>query len=451
MTAEQPSEHLQLDGFVSYPREDIDLEYKGWLNLRLNKDRATLAKAAIALANHGGGHIILGFQEGGALQSVARPPDVPVITQDDVNEAIRRYAEPEFHCQMYDVTHPQSGVTHPVIGIPGSNVPVMCKRDQQDSGVSQYTYYVRKPGPRSEGVHTADEWRRLLDRCIRARREDMLDSIRSIVLGRAEDQDSPPEPLEALTDYCTAAYERWTELVSGLPGDSPSRFPYGFYEMGFALGWCDSSCRPRGSSKTAWRCTEDKAVGMDPVLGDDWRRLEALSFDRFIEAWIGRPVDRHLWNDPFHSDFWRASVDGELYTIRGYVYDGPEAQERGHRPGGTFNVEMPIRRIAEGILFAGRFAEEFVSVEQVAIRCKFAGLSARSLAPTDASDPIISGQYVCNTREVVSTNQVTLQQVRDNLPEVVHGLLQRLFEEFGFYRLYLTQVQSSLQQMRRYE
>ena len=134
MTTEQPADNLQLDRFVAYPREDVGVEYKDWLNISVERDKATLAKAAIALANHGGGFIILGFQEtGGVFYSTACPSDFPQITQDAVNESIRRYAEPEFHSQMYGIAHPHSGVTHPVIVIPSSDVPVMCRRDQLDT------------------------------------------------------------------------------------------------------------------------------------------------------------------------------------------------------------------------------------------------------------------------------------------------------------------------------
>ena len=41
------------------------MELKNWLDLRGNRhDKATLAKAAMALANHGGGSILLGFEDG---------------------------------------------------------------------------------------------------------------------------------------------------------------------------------------------------------------------------------------------------------------------------------------------------------------------------------------------------------------------------------------------------
>lgn len=42
------------------PREDLDCEAKNWLDLQgLNDDKATFAKAVLALANLGGGFIIL--------------------------------------------------------------------------------------------------------------------------------------------------------------------------------------------------------------------------------------------------------------------------------------------------------------------------------------------------------------------------------------------------------
>jgi hypothetical protein len=46
------------------PREDLDLEIKNWLDLRSDENaRATLAKALLALANHGGGFLVLGLAE----------------------------------------------------------------------------------------------------------------------------------------------------------------------------------------------------------------------------------------------------------------------------------------------------------------------------------------------------------------------------------------------------
>ena len=450
MTNDRPPEYLQLDALVSHPREDLDVEYKGWLDLTVERGKATLAKAAIALANHGGGHIVLGFREKGkSLETEVRPSDVPEVTQDAVNAAIRRYAEPRFQCQLYSVPHPRSSVDHAIVRVPGSDVPVMSKRDQKEAKVSQNRIYVRTPGPSSEEPHTAEEWRKLLDRCIWARREEMLDSIRSIVTGQVEPRGTiGAGPVDALEAYCSDAYRRWTDVVSDEPEDSSFRFPDGHYEMGFSLVGADPAPDLKELNVRLEAARRIKLSGWTPFLRMNGPGWEPYAYEHFVEAWLGGPVEGRIWNDPFHADFWRASLTGELYTIRGYAYDGPEALQRGYSPARVFDVAMPILKVAEGTLFAHRYASEFTDVEHIAIRCKFAGLAGRSLiADAYFPDPEL---YVCRTPEVVSTAQVTLQQAQDNLPELVHGLLLPLFEKFGFYELRIDQVQTALQQMRRY-
>jgi predicted HTH transcriptional regulator len=65
------------------PRENLNFEIKNWLDLSNDNDaKAILAKAAIALANHGGGFIALGLVENDAgvdeaqvlRRSSSRPP-----------------------------------------------------------------------------------------------------------------------------------------------------------------------------------------------------------------------------------------------------------------------------------------------------------------------------------------------------------------------------------------
>ena len=121
----------ELQPLVTEPREDIGVEYKEWLDPTSNHGRATIARAAIALANHGGGFIVIGFAEQGeALVSQAKPDNLPAITQDGANAAVRRYADPEFHVEVYRVAHPGTGVEHVVVSVPGGQtVPVMSKRD----------------------------------------------------------------------------------------------------------------------------------------------------------------------------------------------------------------------------------------------------------------------------------------------------------------------------------
>ena len=69
-----------------------------------------MAKAAIALANEGGGIIVLGIREdvarGGALGSQPPPVGLPRYSQDNINAAVERFADPAFHCTLMFAEHP---------------------------------------------------------------------------------------------------------------------------------------------------------------------------------------------------------------------------------------------------------------------------------------------------------------------------------------------------------
>ena len=433
----------ELQPLISEPREELGVEYKHWLDLKTNEHKATLAKAAIALANHGGGFIIIGFAEcRSVLQSQARTSAIEEITQDAVNAAICRYANPEFHCRVDYVTHPKTKVGHPVITVPGNlTVPVMSTRDCPRV-IDKNRCYIRKPGPKSEEPQTGEEWRELLNRCQRANREDMLEAIRSIVLGRVELQNPSPNALSELKTYCNDAHERWKELVANESENSPSRFPYGYYEMGFFLvgakpanGLVDVRDRLAAAQRI-------QLTGCPPF----WEIYPGWTYNNFVEAWNGRPIDTDsMEREPELCDFWQVSMDGKLYTIRGYFEDEKELLPGAKRiPGGeVLDVALPVWRIAEGLLFACRFAETFDRVAEIAIHCRFTGLKGRRLTSI-AGKRFFPHSDISSTDEVTLTGQATPQQVRDNLAEILHPLLLPLYEHFNFFKLPFSLVEEEL-------
>jgi Putative DNA-binding domain len=416
--------------FVAEPREDMAAEYKNWLNLTDTHHRAVLAKAAIAIANHGGGYIIIGMRDERALLvSMSRPDEIPAITQDAVNASIKRFSTPEFHCEVYEVPHPESGVLHPVIVVPGGMTePVMSKRDCQNV-IAQNRVYIRKPGPRSEEPQTGEEWRALLRRCVQSGREDMLDSIRAIVSGRVELMAQVPDVATELRSFAAGGRERWQELVADLPDDDTARFPHGYYEMAFKLVGAEPAptlVELRNRLHVARRI---RLTGWTTFL--DMNRPEWAPYlhEDFIEAWVGRKVDRDLVRTPAHCDFWRASRDGKLYTIRGYSEDGiPDRLQAG----AAINLTTPVWRVGEGVLFASRFAETFEGAESIAIECTFTGLKDRYLTSIDGMRAMFD-DLLSRTDTVTLVSQPTVLQVRDNLAEVMQALLSPLYERFDFF------------------
>lgn len=177
----------ELQALLQFPNEKLTVEYKSWLDFSGNSGKATLAKAAIALANEGGGVIVLGMREdtqrGGSLESQPRPATMQRYSQDELNAAINYYADPKIHCELAFAEHVESKNEHAFVLVPrGMTVPVMSVR-HCDGVIASQRCYVRKPGPKSEEPFTSEKWRGVMERGIVARRESMLDAIRTIVYG----------------------------------------------------------------------------------------------------------------------------------------------------------------------------------------------------------------------------------------------------------------------------
>ena len=276
----------------------------------------------------------------------------------------------------------------------------------------------------------------------------MLDSIRSIVMGRIDVPESGTDIQENLREFCADARGRWDELTADLPVGSPSTFPLGYFEIGLSL----VGAVPTGSFNEIVRRLE-LARGATAFSGwplflnlNNTALRQRISGD-FVEAWVGEPVPTRIFDEPFHSDFWRVSVDGNLYSIQGYLEDGiPQHQA----PGSVFDVATTIRRVGEGLIFARALDEHFEGVEQIAIRCRFTGLDGRRLEFLG----IMTSYYarfprLCHTDVVEVEGLATPQQVDDNLAEVVTAFLRPLYERFDLYELPVETVQRVLQEMRR--
>ena len=439
-----------LQPLVSEPREDLAVEYKTWLDTTEERSKATLAKACIALANHGGGFLVLGFDEQtDSLCSIPRPAQLPEITQDTINSIIRRYADPEFHCQLYSVTHLTTNVSHPIVAVPSDiTVPVMSRRACEGT-IQLHCCCIRKPGPRAEAPQTAEDWRTLLTRCLRANREDMLSAIRSIVLGRADTEPITPDSEQNIEIFRTTSFERWRSVTNKLSLDSPERFPYGYYEV---------SIHPIGSTPTESLGELQKRLalarrieltGWPPFLEMGREEWKPYPKNDYIEAWIGRRIDERFPREPNVSDYWRASQSGQLYTIRGYTEDSIK-DRKNVEPGTILDVTLPVWRTGEIIFFAARLIAEFEGVESVLINCRFTGLSGRIITSLNWHHRSVQTR-ACHTDEIEKYAHVTPQQLEENVVEIIHQLLEPLYEAFDFYKLERALVEEELSRLRKRE
>jgi hypothetical protein len=444
--AKMPST-AELLALLDEPNETLTAEFKGWLDLGETRGRAVLAKAAIALANSGGGIIVFGMREEDDdtdLASTPRPEHVDRYSQDVVNQSINRFADPEFHCELSFAVHPDTSVEHAFVSVPGNlPVPVMSRRDCENV-IAARRCYIRKPGPRSEEPQTAQEWRTLLDRCVRAGREEMLRAIRLALQGGAG---STPQPAagEALTAFTKSAKLRWGQLVQDLPPDDPARFPLGHYTLGFEMLANKGLPSLVELRRALHEAGTVKHTGWGPFVSSQRAEFQPRIVDGAIEAWLGASVERLLGRDPAHTDFWRADASGKLVLVRGYEEDG----HAGSVPGTTFDITLPIWRVGEAILYVGRLAEAFGDDNlSFLVRCRYQGLRGRTLTHLEGTR-FLADVYRSLDDDVTLEGEVTREQVRDNLVEVLHRMLSPLYERFSFFELTQRMVAEEVERMTR--
>lgn len=161
--ADDPRDRLR--ELLVYLHEDLDVELKGWLDLSSEADKANLAQAILAIANHGGGFVVLGAEESSqGWTACSEPPNKQVYTQDLINGIVKSYADPPFHCELHFVSHPAWRVPVPIIVVPGGHkVPIRSRRDGPNRlHVRENTYYIRGGGPESRPIRSGGEWDSLL-------------------------------------------------------------------------------------------------------------------------------------------------------------------------------------------------------------------------------------------------------------------------------------------------
>jgi hypothetical protein len=416
------------------PAEDLAFEIKEWLDLSDNAHKARLAQAMIALANHGGGAVLLGYAEqpdGTFIPAQPRPANLSGYTGDVVNDISRSYLNPPVHCEVRHIAHPISGHLFHVISVPGGHqIPIMARRGgpQGQSSLQAGRTYIRRVGPSSEEPQSPEEWRTLLDRCIRAGRDELADRIRLIVAGE------PAAAAEATTDqeldqWIEESDARWLSLVQKLPTEHPARFPLGHYRFAYQLrGQFD---RPSLSRLRDMLAAAEVRLGWPhwPVYSRE--ELRPAPVEDTIECWLGRRENAEGATDEL--DYWRVSPAGKAYSIRGLNEDShPDLVQ----PGVGFDISAPARRLADGLTHASNLARQLGrQTGQIDFDFLWSGLAGRRLVSIANRRRHLSNTYRTRQPQYHRRLSVSIENVVERLPEIVDAALRPMYEAFDFFAL----------------
>nr|WP_320010110.1 hypothetical protein [uncultured Desulfobulbus sp.] len=444
----------RLSDLLVDPREDLDFEAKNWLDLQnSNEDKATFAKAVLALANHGGGFVVLGLLETDSriIEAEGRPATLDRYSQDLINGIVHNYCDPPFHCAVHIVADSEERL-FPIVVVPGGHrAPVRARRAGPHGNIVQSNaIYIRKPGPRSETPQSSQEWDDLLGRCLRNRRDEMFDQIRDLITGAVPQIAQTPEParLEAWIHTC---FDRWRMLTQELPEHIGTRFPHGYYNFAYEIIGEVRQITP-SQLPAVLRASVVRHTGWPPFWYPTRQGIEPYPIDGSVECWLGGDLHTPAENlDAAHADFWRINPEGLAFLLRGFQEDGMEGQDLRQTPippGEAFDITLPVWRVGETLLQAQRLAKNlFEGPTTIRFTATYEGLSGRALTSINHRRMIWEGQRARQNSITLKTH-VDAHAIDTNLPEIVHPLMSPLYALFDFFELPSQLVSEELSRMR---
>lgn len=322
-------------------------------------------------------------------------------------------------------------------------MPIRCKRDGPNQAhVRMNSYYIRRPGPKSEPPQSGAEWNRLIGRCVRENKEDLMNMLRLLMLGSSL---TPEQEAEGhLDNWVGESLQRWDDLLSErLPDESPPRFVHGnwlvaYYVRGtFEKPTLSDMLRILGS-------VESHESGWPPWWVPNRKEIAPYPYEGVIECWLAEKERR----DVSTSDFWRASPDGRLFLLRGYQEDDADTT----KPGTILDLTIPIWRVGECLLHAERVSRALAGDESsLLVYFRWTGLSGRVLQSWLNPRRFLPFEKQAQQDTVHSRMPIRAERIRSDLPGVVQAMTRPLYEAFDFTEIPLQVIQEEISRMRGQE
>jgi hypothetical protein len=426
----------ELQELVDNPTETLDAEYKEWLDLKNDiGTKAALARHIAALANYGGGTIVLGFSD--TMQFAGPNPFRNMsYDRDLIASIVKKYLELPLQCDVYMVKS-GSGQEHPVILVPPHGAVPICAKaegptvDGKTTGISKGVYYTRKPGPESAPVTSAVDWSPIIRRCVMHERSAILALIDSALRGRS----LPPSSIERLKTWHDAAHTAYLAALKErkAPPEAAKwhfQFSYLIDAEGQELDRNQLSttlqqvnAEVRDLVHTGWsmfyvftRPGIAPSFQIDPPSGggdDDFLECFALSETGLFDS----------------TDMWRVSADGMATLIRAYWEDASLASvHTGLDRGSWLSPNILVRSLAEFVRHARGLAERFDAPSAVSFRCEWYGLRGRRVFDPSG---IWGGERAVDSDRRIGYGTWPLSALLNDWPAIVCALgaqVARLFE-----------------------
>ncbi|MFI5387534.1 MAG: ATP-binding protein [Fimbriimonadales bacterium] len=444
----------QIDALIARPSEALNVEIKTWIDPASAKDQAKIVKAALALYNRNGGHLVIGFDDRTLVPTKA--PAGSDIRQsfrlDVIQGLVSRYAHGPFEVEVGFGN--RDGQDHPVVVVPsGVRFANAAKADLVDGSAKLiklgdvYFRSLNSNGTPSTTVARPEDWREIAEICFNNREADFGAFIRRHLLGAS------PETLRLLLSALSnigpaPAAPRPCEQARQLLDDGEARFEAAVAER--------RAAEPDDLVPTdlgAWSAGIVIAGAIPPLVADQsFLRTVLASNPQYtgFPTWgdtrssyheKNRPVPRDDgWESLTSSmgamfevvDFWRLDPSGKFY-LRRALEDDLSARQHGIRPLTVFDPALWAYRVAEAIATGLAIARALGCTPEVttlAFAFRWTRLKDRQIAGWANPARFYIGKRVAHDDTAEECVEVPLETPPAAIAPYVEAATRRLFAKF---------------------
>jgi hypothetical protein len=443
-------DYSRIRELVERPGESLSVELKRWIGPDKTDGIAKIAKASLAMRNHGGGYIVIGFDNNTLEPDTNNVPNnvKELFHIDKIQGIVSRFASEPFEVS---VEFPErDGQLYPIIVIPpGIKTPVASKSDLNDgsrnlvSVDAVYTRSLRANNTASTTKATWKDWPKIVEICFDNREADIgrflrrhLSGLTPGVVGEiASSIMQRSEPKESLDDilrrYLQESKKRYESVIVERKLSLPE---HGTWEVGLLF----LEAVPEHSANTNFLNLLDSSnpdyTGWPVWLDSRGFRDEKSRPYVFDGVWEAMIVSmKSGWSDQI--DFLRLDPNGKFHLKRA-LQDDVSRSPQVPSPLTGLDFGLPVIRSAEAIAVGIAFAKAMgCDQEKTDLAFAFRWTKLRGRKLVSWSNP---GRYISPGRsayqdEVFTHIRVPLDTPLSALSDFVNIAVKPLFEIFdGF-------------------
>jgi len=444
-------DRARIQELVERPGESLAVEIKTWINPDDPEGQSKIVRATLALRNHGGGYLLIGFDNRMLKPEVATAPaDVRAMFHiDKIQGLVTRFASEPFEVAVE--FGERDGVLFPVLAVPpGIRTPVAAKSDLVVNGkkvVATDDVYVRTlhtnhtPSTAKAGWK---DWARLVEVCFDNREADFgrfmrrhFGSAAPLALRQlwlAIDGEMKPQPSmeDRLVQMLNAGEQRFQRVVKERSLTLPKT---GWWEVALII---DGDVPPHGPTKDFINLLDASNPDLTgwPVWLDS-RSFNDASMRPFVMdgRWEALIVALDGW--PRHINFMQLDPKGAFY-LRWALQDDITSSQNAPLPNEVFDFGLPVIRCAEAVAVGLAFAKAMDCNPELChlqFAFRWSGLEGRELSSWAQPSRIISSGRAAHQDQVTVFQRVPLDTPLSAIGGLLATMLKPLYAVFDGFEL----------------